>query len=99
MADKTVRYTPEFRRQMVALARSGRTAASRCRRRTKRRILQRAVWRTVRRGYRRGRRMGGHGMPPVDCAPRAACARHEPRVSYTSGACGTPPRCQMGFQG
>lgn len=28
MADKTVRYTPEFRRQMVALARSGRTAAS-----------------------------------------------------------------------
>ena len=26
MADKTVRYTPEFRRQMVALARSGRTA-------------------------------------------------------------------------
>jgi transposase len=28
MADKTVRYAPEFRRQMVALARSGRTAAS-----------------------------------------------------------------------
>jgi transposase len=28
MADKTVRYTPEFRRQMVALARSGRTPAS-----------------------------------------------------------------------
>jgi transposase len=28
MADKTVRYTPEFKRQMVALARSGRTAAS-----------------------------------------------------------------------
>lgn len=28
MADKTIRYTPEFKRQMVALARSGRTAAS-----------------------------------------------------------------------
>ena len=28
MADKTVRYMPEFRRQMVALARSGWTAAS-----------------------------------------------------------------------
>ena len=28
MADQTVRYTPEFRWQMVALARSGRTAAS-----------------------------------------------------------------------
>ena len=28
MADKTVRYTPEFMRQMVALARSGRIAAS-----------------------------------------------------------------------
>ncbi len=28
MADKTVQYMPEFRRQMVALARSGRTAAS-----------------------------------------------------------------------
>jgi transposase len=28
MADKTVRYTPEFRRQMVALAGSGRTPAS-----------------------------------------------------------------------
>ena len=28
MADKTVRYTPEFKRQMVALARGGRTAAS-----------------------------------------------------------------------
>ena len=28
MAEKTVRYTPEFRRQMVALARSGRNAAS-----------------------------------------------------------------------
>ena len=28
MADKTVRYTPEFKRQMVDLARSGRTAAS-----------------------------------------------------------------------
>jgi transposase len=28
MADKSVRYTPEFRRQMVALARSGRTPAS-----------------------------------------------------------------------
>ena len=28
MADKTTRYTPEFKRQMVALARSGRTPAS-----------------------------------------------------------------------
>jgi len=28
MADKTVRYTAEFKRQMVALARSGRTPAS-----------------------------------------------------------------------
>lgn len=28
MADKTVRYTPEFKQQMVALARSGRTPAS-----------------------------------------------------------------------
>ena len=28
MASKTTRYTPEFKRQMVALARSGRTAAS-----------------------------------------------------------------------
>ena len=28
MADKTVRYTPEFRRQMVALVRSGRAPAS-----------------------------------------------------------------------
>jgi transposase-like protein len=28
MADKTVPYTPEFRRQMVALARNGRNAAS-----------------------------------------------------------------------
>jgi transposase len=28
MADKTVRYTGEFKRQMVALARGGRTAAS-----------------------------------------------------------------------
>ena len=28
MADKTVRYTPEFKRQMVGLARSGRTPAS-----------------------------------------------------------------------
>jgi transposase len=28
MADKTVRYTPEFKRQMVGLARSGRSAAS-----------------------------------------------------------------------
>jgi transposase len=28
MADKTVRYTAEFKRQMVALARGGRTAAS-----------------------------------------------------------------------
>jgi transposase len=28
MADKTVRYTPEFKRQMVALVRSGRSAAS-----------------------------------------------------------------------
>jgi transposase len=28
MADKTVRYTPEFRRQMVALAGTGRTPAS-----------------------------------------------------------------------
>jgi transposase-like protein len=28
MAEKTVRYTPEFRRQMVALARSGRSPAS-----------------------------------------------------------------------
>jgi transposase-like protein len=28
MADKTVRYTPECRRQLVALARSARTAAS-----------------------------------------------------------------------
>jgi transposase len=28
MADKTIRYTPEFKRQMVALARAGRTAAS-----------------------------------------------------------------------
>ena len=55
--------------------------------------------RTARRGYRRPVRMEGDGVPPVDCAPRAACARHERRVSYTSGACGTPPRCQMGFQG
>jgi transposase len=28
MAEKTVRYTPEFKRQMVALARSGRNPAS-----------------------------------------------------------------------
>jgi transposase len=28
MADKSVRYTPEFKRQMVQLARSGRTPAS-----------------------------------------------------------------------
>jgi transposase len=28
MADKTVRYTAEFKRQMVELARAGRTAAS-----------------------------------------------------------------------
>ena len=28
MADKTVRYTPEFKRQMIGLARSGRTPAS-----------------------------------------------------------------------
>jgi transposase len=28
MADKTIRYTPEFKRQMVSLVRSGRTAAS-----------------------------------------------------------------------
>ncbi len=28
MADKTVRYTPEFKRQMVGLVRSGRTPAS-----------------------------------------------------------------------
>ena len=28
MADKTVRYTPEFKRQMVGLTRSGRTPAS-----------------------------------------------------------------------
>jgi transposase len=28
MADKSVRYTPEFKRQMVELVRSGRTAAS-----------------------------------------------------------------------
>ena len=28
MADKSVRYTPEFKRQMVDLVRSGRTAAS-----------------------------------------------------------------------
>jgi transposase len=28
MADKSVRYTPEFKRQMVALARGGRSAAS-----------------------------------------------------------------------
>ena len=28
MADKTVRYTPEFRKQMVALVRSGRKPAS-----------------------------------------------------------------------
>jgi transposase len=28
MADKTVRYTPEFKRQMVALARGGRSAVS-----------------------------------------------------------------------
>jgi len=28
MADKTIRYTPEFKRQMVDLARSGRTPAS-----------------------------------------------------------------------
>lgn len=28
MADKTVRYAPEFKRQMVALVRSGRTPAS-----------------------------------------------------------------------
>ena len=28
MADKTVRYTPEFKRQMVELVRSGRTPAS-----------------------------------------------------------------------
>ncbi len=56
-------------------------------------------WRTVRRGYRRSRRMEGDGMPPVDCAPRAVFARHERRVSYTSGALETPPRCQMGSQG
>jgi transposase len=28
MAERTVRYTPEFKRQMVGLARSGRTPAS-----------------------------------------------------------------------
>jgi transposase len=28
MADTTIRYTPEFRRQMVALVRTGRTPAS-----------------------------------------------------------------------
>ncbi len=28
MASKSIRYTPEFKRQMVALARSGRTARS-----------------------------------------------------------------------
>jgi transposase len=28
MADKTVRYTPEFKRQMVALVRGGRSASS-----------------------------------------------------------------------
>ena len=28
MADKTIRYTPEFRRQMVDLVRAGRTPAS-----------------------------------------------------------------------
>jgi transposase len=28
MADKSVRYAPEFKRQMVSLVRSGRTAAS-----------------------------------------------------------------------
>jgi len=28
MADKSVRYTPEFKRQMVELVRTGRTAAS-----------------------------------------------------------------------
>ncbi len=28
MADKTIRYTPEFKRQMVGLVRSGRTPAS-----------------------------------------------------------------------
>jgi transposase len=28
MADKSVRYTPEFKRQMVGLVRSGRTPAS-----------------------------------------------------------------------
>ncbi len=28
MAEKTIRYTPEFKRQMVGLARSGRTPAS-----------------------------------------------------------------------
>jgi transposase-like protein len=28
MADKSVRYTPEFKRQMVDLVRAGRTAAS-----------------------------------------------------------------------
>jgi transposase len=28
MANKSIRYTPEFKRQMVALARSGRSAAS-----------------------------------------------------------------------
>ena len=28
MADKSIRYAPEFRRQMVELVRSGRTAAS-----------------------------------------------------------------------
>jgi transposase len=28
MAERTVRYTPEFKRQMVALVRSGRTPAS-----------------------------------------------------------------------
>lgn len=28
MADKSVRYTPEFKRQMVELARTGRTPAS-----------------------------------------------------------------------
>ncbi|HUN73879.1 MAG TPA: transposase [Steroidobacteraceae bacterium] len=28
MADRSVRYTPEFKRQMVALHRAGRTASS-----------------------------------------------------------------------
>lgn len=55
--------------------------------------------RTARRGYRRPVRMEGDGVPPVDSAPRTVPARHERRISYTSGASGMPPRWQMGFRG